>query len=193
MTTNTALAGQKLDFNYGSLFSRDFSIEDANTRQLEYSISISQSLRSKPDVVLHARSSGGPPLEGHARFGWSKSIKCGLGANELSMEFFEVRSAGAFSKNYSFDYHGKVYAVLREGLFTSHYRVVDEKTGEAVAIYTSGSGPGSRKGSMTIKDGIPKDLQAMLVLAIVAVREKRRRSQRAGGAAGGAAAGGAGG
>lgn len=188
----SAVAGKKLDFNYGSFPWRDISIQDANTRYLEYSVRTSQSIRSTPDVVLHARGHGAP-IEGQARFGWSRSIKCGLGANELSMESLEIKSAGAFSKNWQFEFHGKMYSILRDWGLASHYKIVDETTGEIVAVYASGSAPGSRKGSLTIKEGIEKELQAMIVLSIVAVREKRRRRQRAGGVAGGAAAGGAGG
>lgn len=188
----STIAGKKLDFNYGSFPWRDISIQDANTRQQEYSVRTSQSIRSTPDVVLHARGHG-TPIEGHARFGWSRSIKCGLGPNELSMESIEIKSAGALSKNWQFDYQGKMFSVLRDWGLASHYKIVDETTGEVVALYASGSAPGSRKGSLTIKEGVAKELQAIMVLAIVAVREKRRRRQRAGGVAGGAAAGGAGG
>lgn len=185
------IARKKLDFNYGSFPWRDISVQDANTRYLEYSVMTSHSIRSTPDVVLHARGHGAS-LEGHARFGWSRSIKCGLGPNELSMESIEIKSAGAFSKTWQFEFHGKIYSVLREWGLASNYQIIDKTTGEVVAAYTSGSAPGSRKGDLTIQEGVGKELQAMIVLAIVAVREKRRRRQRAGGVAGGAAAGGAG-
>lgn len=181
----STLKGKKLDFNYGAFPWRDVAIQDTNSNKVEYFADVPGYTRNSPDVTLHARDGDGPVV-GQARFRWSRSIKCGLGSNELSMDWVEINRSGALHKKFQFQYEGRVYSLLRtrdaehgagglNGILMTHYKIVEEASGEVVAYYASQSAPGRRKGTLTFKDAVSQNLEALVVLTVVSVREKGRR------------------
>lgn len=193
----STLKGKTLDFNHGDFPWRDVAIQDSNSSHLEYFADVSEFTKNSPDVVLHARGGNGP-IVGQAHFRWSRSIQCGIGSDELSMDWVEMKRSGALhKKRFQFTFEGKTYSLLRtrdtehgvggmNRILMTHYKVVEEKSGEVVAYYASQSVPGRKKGTLTIKKGVNQNLETLVILTIVSIREKgRRRAHYSAGGAGG--------
>lgn len=194
----SAFKGRTLDFNHGDFPWRDVVIQDSNSSNPQYFADVSEYSKNSPDVVLHTHSGDGP-IVGQARFRWSRSIQCGIGSDELSMNWVEMKRSGALhKKQFQFTFDGKTYSLLRtrdaehgvggmKRILTTHYKVVEEKSGEVVAYYASQSTPGRKKGTLTIKEGVNQNLETLVILTIVSIREKGRRRAHytAGGAGGG--------
>lgn len=188
------MRGKTLAFDWPGFPWRDVVIQDMNSNSPEYFSDISVYSRNTPDVVLHAQAKGGP-IVGQARFRWSRSITCGVGVNELSAEWSEMKRSGVSDQTFQFVQAGRLYTFskTREGglkSLLSHFQVIDEATGEVIAYYASRSAPGRRRGVLTFKEGVSRDLEILIILAIISVREKRRRRSAATAGAGSAAAAG---
>ncbi len=76
-----------------------------------------------------------------------------------------------------------------------NYRVVDEKTGEVLAVYLENFFKSwSKKGKLQLKADLGKDWELMVLLGSLGLCEKAsRRARRRAAAAGGAGGGGGGG
>jgi hypothetical protein len=183
--------GQKLDFVHDG-----FPWRDINIRRIDGSIAyfadISVFSRNVPDIRLHSNGKEGP-IVAVSHFSRALSIKCGLGSNELSRDWIEIKRSGAFgSTKYRFEHGGRKYSLRRtrdaghgvsaiNRVLMSHYQVIDDDSGDILAAYITSASIGKRKGSLTLAQGVSQELEVLTVIGVASWREKARRRHAAGG------------
>jgi hypothetical protein len=192
------LNGQQLEFEQDGFPWRDINIRRANGSNA-YFADVSRFSRNVPDIQLRANGREGPTVAA-AYFNISSSIKCGLGSNEQSMEWFDMKRTGVLGyQKYAFEYRGKKYTLHRskdpgngisgaQRFLASHYQVVEEQSGSILASYNGTVGIGKRKGTLAFAGDVSPQLEALIVVSVAAWREKARRRHTAA-ASGGVAAG----
>ena len=186
-------AGKALSFNHTDSFqmSRDMIIQDDKTPV--YYADVSEFTRHKPDITLHRGSDDGPVVAA-SFFGWGK-FRLGLGSDDISMVWTELKRGGAFmSKRYAFEWKGRPYILQRakssdthvtgfSKLMLTHFKVVEADSGEVIALYISNK-IGKKKGTMKLKSGLAEELEILCVLGVASWRDKMRREQPKGGGGG---------
>ncbi len=167
-----------------------------------YFADISEFKSNAPDVSIRAGGKEGV-LVGAAHFRWSRSIRAGLGSDLLAMDWVELKRGGTMhSKRFDFEYAGQKYSLRRTSdpkhgvkgmgkVLMANYQIVQEGSGEVVGYYTNETTPGRKKGNLCLSGGISRELEVLVVLAVVSWREKSRlRATRSAAAAGGGGGGG---
>lgn len=100
-----------------------------------YFADVSQYTRNTPDMVWYYRDKNGPVV-GHTFTHWIRSIKCGIGPDETSMEWVEMQRGGfANSKRYQFEWDSRSYLLCRSnfGGKSGQYHVLDEERKDVIA------------------------------------------------------------
>ncbi|KAF2160859.1 hypothetical protein M409DRAFT_28739 [Zasmidium cellare ATCC 36951] len=188
------LSGRILTFNHADFPWRNISIQENDTPV--YVADISAFTPNKPDIILHSRTENGPVV-GQAHFRWSLSIKAGVGPNDVSMYWTNMKRGGVLHRNYTFEYRGRIYSLRRthsthngvaphQRAMFSHMKVVDEASKEVIAVYVSTLTVKKRRGTITFAQGVSPELEVLCIMGFAAWREKIAR-------AGGRSSGGAGG
>lgn len=186
--------GKALSFNHTDSFqlSRDMVIQDGETSI--YYADVSEFSRKRPDITLHRGSQDGPVVAA-SYYGFSKKIRLGVGSDDISMVWTELKRGGSFmSKRYAFEWDGKPYLLQRatskdtkvtglSKMMLTHFKIVEVESGELVALYISHK-IGKKKGTMKLKPGLPEELEILFVLAVASWRDKIRREQPKGGGGG---------
>ena len=186
-----SINGPKLDFEHDGFPWRDINIR-RNDGSLAYFADISVFSRKVPDIILYSNSKEGP-IVAVSHFSRALSIKCGLGSNELSRDWIEMKRSGAFgSTRYRFEYGERKYSLRRtrdaghgvsgiNRVLMSHYQVIDDDSGDTLAVYITSASIGKRKGSLTLVQGVSQELEVLIVIVVASWREKARRRHAAGG------------
>lgn len=65
-------------------------------------------------------------------------------------------------------------------MLIAHFKIVEESSGELIALYVSGM----KKGTMKLKPGLTEDLEILCVLGVASWRDKLRRQPPRGGGGG---------
>lgn len=175
-----------------------------------YYAEISEASPKRPDVLLRAPGRDGAAV-GRSHFRFSRSMRVGIGPDDLNAEWIELKSTSLLSKRgFEFEYRGRGYRLQRthakengvDGVLRkvnlNHFKVVDvgpangsgEGGEEVVAVYVSETfHPGRMKGTLTLREGAEEGLEVLIVLGVVGWREKKRRraaySSHGGGGGGG--------
>lgn len=158
---------------------------------------------SSPDVILHQGPDKDAPVVGVAQFRWSRDLKLGLGSPETSEqdvvweEMKNVSKAFGHSK-YRFEmtlHHQRrsfLWQRTRDSadgvegagkLINWNYKLVDERTGEVMAVYLENLFKSwMKKGKLQLKADLGRDWELMVLLGSLGLCEKaiRRVRQRSG-------------
>lgn len=188
------LTGRRLTFNHAAFPWRNISVLENDTPI--YLADISTFTPGKPDITLHSRTENGP-MVGQAHFRWSLFIKAGVGPDDTSMDWTNMKRGGVLRRHYDLEYRGKTYSLRRthatdhgvapyQRAIFPHMKVVEEETGEVVAVYNSILTVKRKRGTIHFAKGVSPELEVLCVLGFAAWREKIAR-------AGGRSSGGAGG
>ena len=167
---------------------------------------------SSPDVVLHQGPNKHAPVVAVAQFRWSRNLKLGLGNPETSekdvvWEDMENLSKGIGHSKYRFEmtisHQRRSFLWQRtrdsadgvEGvgrLINWNYKLVDERTGEVLAVYLENFLKGwFKKGKLQLKADLGRDWELMVLLGSLGLCEKAcRRARHRAGAYGGDGGGG---
>lgn len=178
----SSLGGRTLTTDNGSFPWRDVTILE-NGSPL-YFADVSQYTPKTPDMVWHAGNKSGP-LVGHTYIHIApRSIKCGIGPEDTSMTWFELKRGGfAHTKNYQVEWNGRTYVICRSnsGPKSGQYHVLDSQTKDVVATHVSEFKFGSmrRNKTLTFKPDVDEELQLLLIMGLSAWREKSRRTRNA--------------
>ena len=144
--------------------------------------------KAPPDVRLHREDPEGP-VAGIIHLRWTKKApKVGLGSDELSMDWIEMKRTRSWAKGCKqrFEWGGKTYMISRlneteravfgvkQGLRV-HFKVVEEASAVPMAVYLSGTAFKARKAELKMKEGLSEELSTLIVLGIIAWREILRR------------------
>ncbi|KAF2486546.1 hypothetical protein BDY17DRAFT_81036 [Neohortaea acidophila] len=184
---------------------RDFEIHpndggdnDNNTAPIYY-CSVARMGINKPDILLQSGAKGGP-VAGASHYRSSRSIICGVGADETSMIWTKLQHVGFLSGHFEFDWQGRKYALRRasgeeigasalRSLVGLQFKVVDEATGRIVALFVSHSAVGRRRpATLKFVEGLEAEFETVVVLGVLSWKDKIRRTRARGAAAGGAGA-----
>ncbi|KAM0717800.1 hypothetical protein Q7P37_006132 [Cladosporium fusiforme] len=178
----SSLGGRTFTTDNGSFPWRDVTILE-NGAPVHFA-DVSQFTRKIPDMVWHSGHKSGPII-GHTYMHCGpRSIKCGLGAEEATMKWFELKRSGfAHSKSYEVEWAGRSYVICRSnsGPKSGQYHVLDARTKEVVATHVSEFKFGSmrREKTLSFKPGVDEELQLLLIMGLSAWREKSRRTRNA--------------
>jgi hypothetical protein len=190
------LNGRELTFSYTGFPWRDVSIVEGSNPA--YYAEVSEFTPKKPDITLHRGEKRGATV-GAAHYQFHRSVKAGLGSNETNMVWTELKRGRLLEKTkFKFQWDGRSYILQRaasadhqttaaQRLLLTHFKVVDEASGEMVALFISQT-IGIAKGTLRLKAGMDEGLEIICILGIGAWRDKIRRRRR--GAAGGGGGGG---
>lgn len=178
--------GKSLTFNHGDFPWRDMEIlQDGSP---VYFVDIAE-FTNAPDVTLHRGGKDGQVV-GAAHYRFSLSLKCGVGTDEISMRWTEMKRHGAFkTKQYRFHWNGATYTMCRaksedyggtvlSRLLLTHFKIVEDDSGKVVALYVSEVGYGKKKGTLKLAAGIGEDLEVLCVLGVASWRDKIRRNRQ---------------
>lgn len=158
---------------------------------------------SAPDVTLHQGVDKHAPIVAVARFRWSRDLKLGIGnpytsEKDMTWENMENISRGIGHSKYRFEMtinnerrcflwqrtHDPADGVQGVGkIINWNYRLVDEGTGEVLAVYLENFLKSWRKkGKLQLKADLGKDWELMVLLGSLGLCEKasRRARKRAG-------------
>lgn len=178
------LSGKTLTFIHADFPWRDISIIQDDTPL--YYADISVFTPGKPDITLHSRSEHGP-IVGQAHFRRSLSIKAGVGPDDTSMCWTNMKRGGVLHRNYAFEFRGKIYALRRthsasNGVATphqkamfSHMKIVEQSTGEVAAVYVSKMPVRRKRGTIKLAKDVSSELEILCVLGFASWREKIAR------------------
>ena len=198
--------GKVLTFNHTDSVGLSRSTQILEGQSPAYFIAISQFAaqftRKKPDLTLHRGGEDGAVVA-TSYWSWPRTFKCGIGggSDDASTEWTEMKRSGFFGgRVFAFEWKGATYRLARaksedtDGIqagklghiLGKHFKVVDDKSGDLLALYTAAVG-GKQSGTMSFKPGLPEDLEILFVLGVASWREGMRRSrQYSYGGAGGA-------
>lgn len=189
LPTTTALPnGKELKFHQASFPWRSVNITSSTTGQPLYYAEISAATPKKPDVNLRSPDRNGASVA-RSHFRLSRSMRAGVGSDDLDLEWTEFTSSPLISKgSYDFVFAGKTYRLQRthstahvvgSGLQKAnlnHFKFVDVESGSLVAVYVSKTyHPARMIGTLTLKHGLERELEVLIVLGVVGWREKMRR------------------
>ena len=171
----SSLQGQKLVFDNEAFPWRDVAVhrEDGS---FAYFADIFVYTRNTPDIQLRSGSKDGL-LVAAAHFRWGTSIKCGIGSDDLSMEWVKMNCTGpVLKKRFQFEWQGRSYSLCRtrNGVYYN-YQVVEEASGELLAAYAGEKALGRKRGTLRLAEGVNRQLEVLIVLAIASWREIIRR------------------
>lgn len=179
-TDQVSLACLSLTIQHGSFPWRDITVLENGIPT--YFCGVSQYTSNTPDMVWHMGDKSGPVI-GHVFIHIGRPIKCGLGEEETTMEWIEMRPHGfAGSKRYTFEWNGSIYEISRSnsGRRSGQYHALDLETQETIATHSSKLKLGMRRNkSMLFRAGMDPKLQLLVVMGFCAWREKSRRRRNA--------------
>lgn len=197
--------GKTLTFNHTNSIgiSRNTIILDGHTPA--YYVDVSQFAatfgRNKPDLTLRRVDEHGPTVA-TSFWSWPRTFKCGVGGSpeDSVTQWTEMKRSGFFGGQvFTFEWQGATYRLARAKseetrgtnakrighILGKHFKVVDEKSGDLLALYTAAVG-GKESGTMSFKPGLPEDLEILFVLGVASWREGMRRDRHHGYGGGGA-------
>lgn len=190
---------KEFDINHGNFLWRDMEIlHDDNPA---YWAENSEVTRNKPDMTLHRGSKDGP-ICGAARYRFSRSITAGLGNDDISVDWVVMKRHGAINGSFQWEWKGRHYTLRRaksaehggtglQKLLLSHFKIVDDASGEMIALYVSEAGIARKKGTLKIAASVSAEIEILIVLAVTSVRDKQaRRAKFPSGGGGGGGGGG---
>ncbi|KAK3057995.1 hypothetical protein LTR09_001072 [Extremus antarcticus] len=177
------LKGRELTFKHATKFRVEVCILEGQSQLYFAQIC---SLGKKPDVILHSGLKDGPVLAA-AHYRWGRDVIVGLGQDELSMTWYAFKRCHPFieKRGFTFEWQGSNYLLQRAtssdhkatgaGRFLlTHFKVVEEATGELVALYVS-QPTGKTKATLKMKAGMNEELQLLCIVGVVSWRDKIRR------------------
>ncbi|KAK5172065.1 uncharacterized protein LTR77_003702 [Saxophila tyrrhenica] len=139
----------------------------------------------KPDITLHQNTKEGPVVAAaHYRYG--RSVNVGIGPDDLSMTWVELKRRNVLeTRGFTFVWNDTVYALRRATfedhgstgagrLLLTHFKVVEEATGEMIALYVS-KPVGKTKGTLRLKSKLSGELNVLCIVGVIAWRDKIRR------------------
>lgn len=188
------LSERVFSFNHAEFPWRDIAILENETPI--YFADISVFTPDKPDITLRSRTENGP-IVGQAHFRWSLSIKAGVGPNDTSMTWTNMKRGGVLRRHYSFEYRGRAYSLRRthstdngvaphQRAMFSHMKVVDETSNQVIAAFISILSVKRKRGTIKFAKGVGPELEALCIMGFAAWREKvARAAGRSTGGAGG--------
>jgi hypothetical protein len=154
---------------------------------------------SSPDVVLHHGPDKHAPVVAVAQFRWSRDLKLGLGnpqtsENDVVWEEMKNLSKGIGHSKYrlemTIDHQRRSFLWQRtrdsadgvEGvgrLINWNYKLVDERTGEVLAVYLENFLKGwLKKGKLQLKADLGREWELMVLLGSLGLCEKASRRAR---------------
>lgn len=179
-TDQNTLAGPRLTMQHEGFPWRDITVLE-NSVPIYFG-SVSQYTPNTPDMVWHMGNNNGSVI-GHIFIHFGRSIKCGLGEEETTMEWIEMRRDGlAGSKRYTFEWNGRMYEISRSnsGHRSGQYHALDLETQETIATHSSKLKLRMRRNkTILFRAGVDPKLQLLLVMGFCAWREKARRRRNA--------------
>jgi hypothetical protein len=159
-----------------------------------YFANMSECSSTRPDVALHAGGDQAGPVVAVARFRFSRTVTMGLGdpENEREMVWEEMRNQDSpHHSQYRFEMslndERRAFLWLRtrakeDGatkLSYRNYKLLDEKTGEVLALYVeSGWRSWQKKGELEIRTDLGRVWELLVVLSSVSLCEKTSRRAR---------------
>ena len=194
------LSGKELIVEHASFPWRDMQI--THEGKPAYFADISEFKTGRPDITLHKGGKEGHVV-GASRFRFSRSFKVGVGPDDLSMNWIEMKRRGAFKSGVHIEWDGKAYSLRRAKsaehgstglgkLLLSHFKVEEDATGRLVALYVSEVGPKRKMGTLKLMNGISPDLEIVFVLGVTSWLERLSRYKKYAGSNGGGGGGGGG-
>lgn len=183
--SSSKLHGPTFTISNGSFPWRDVTVLSDNSPL--YFADVSQYTLRTPDMTWHSQDKSGPVI-GHTFVHLGRSIKCGLGSQETSMTWLEMKRNSFFpSKSYTFDWQGKEYVICRSGQGGSRksgqYEVLEAETKEVVARHEGefkfGSTMVRREKRVEFAEGMGEELRVLVLMGVCAWREKSLRKRNA--------------
>lgn len=191
--------GKHLKFHHASFPWRNVNITSISGTPAYYA-EISEATPKKPDILLRSPDRNGAGV-GRSYFRLTRSMRAGIGEDELSAGWVEFKSSSLISKgSFDFVFEGRNYCLQRtrssengvEGLHKislANFKVVDIESRELVAVYASETfHPAWMKGMLTLREGVSRELELVIALGVVGWREKMRRRAAYSGHGGGGGA-----
>lgn len=193
-------------------FHRHYEIKSTDDQSLYYG-EVSSFTLNKPDVTLHAGTSAKDPVLAVSKFlKLSGDFKLGLGdpkdVNHVQWE--DMTKESALHSKYRFEmtvscqqeppheerrsflwkrtHHVKVDDATPMMWSARNYKLVDELTGELLAVFTRERSL-SKCGTLQIKAGFGKSFDTMATLSCLSLYERARRRDRSAGGGGGGGGG----
>lgn len=188
------LSGRVYSFNHAEFPWRNISILEHDTPI--YFLDISVFTPNQPDITVRSRTEHGPVV-GQAHFRWSLSIKAGVGPDDTSMTWTNMKRGGVLRRHYTFEYRGRTYSLRRthstengvaphQVAMFSHMKVVDETTSQVIAAYISTLSMKRKRGTIKFTKGVSPEIEVLCIMGFAAWREKMARAAgRSTGACGG--------
>lgn len=183
--SSSKLNGPTFTISNGSFPWRDVTVLSDNSPL--YFADVSQYTARTPDMTWHYQDKSGPVI-GHTFIHLGRSIKCGLGSEETSMTWVEMKRNSFFSsKSYTFEWQGKAYIICRSGEGGSRksgqYSVLEAETKEVVAKHEGefkfGSPMIRRTKRVEFAERVGEELRVLVLMGVCAWREKSRRKRNA--------------
>ncbi|KAF2486545.1 hypothetical protein BDY17DRAFT_81037 [Neohortaea acidophila] len=147
----------------------------------------------QPNILVQSGGMGGPTV-GASHHRSVGSIMCGLGADELSMNWWELQPAGGpRTFRYEFDWQGRQYAlqgatgedVGKPGRWISfglQLKVVDVAAGRNVALSapvksTKMFSLGRPSRTLKLVEGLGAELEVLILLGVLSWENQKERSR----------------
>ncbi|KAK3723000.1 hypothetical protein LTR37_002146 [Vermiconidia calcicola] len=145
---STPIGGKELVFNHAGSFPwSDTQILDGDIPV--YFSEVSELTRHKPDITMHRGNQDGIVCAA-SYFQWSRSMKCGIGPDNISMQWIDFARGGMTDKKcFVFHWKSNTYIIQRAKaaehkasgfgrLLLTHFKVVEENSGNVVALHAEG-------------------------------------------------------
>lgn len=209
-----SLDNSRLYHVYHTMFHHDYTVLSTDKTPLFY-IDNSSFTPKKPDLTFHAGIDKNAPVVGVSKFlHFSRHMKLGLGdpQNINTVEWEDLVSQNFKHNKYRWQMTvrgvsgaerrafmwKRTHSVAVEGSSASiwssrNFKLVDEKTGQIVAIFTSSAFKSVKKsGKLQISSNYGHEFDLMVLITVLSLYEKQRRREnsRNGGGGGGGGGGG---
>lgn len=197
---------------YRRTFHRHYEIKSAADQLLFYG-AISDFTPKKPDLILHRGTSNNAPVVAACKFlKLSGHCKMSLGNPEdvNNAQWEDMTRESLMHSKYRFEMtlpspqdpsHGERRSFMwkrtrhvgvdesKPRLSSRNFKLVDERTNEVVAVFTSDLSL-NKCGRMQIRADFGESFDTMVLLSYVSIYEKARRRERSSGGGGGGGGGG---